>query len=134
MRKYSNWRKCKNLVYKIYPSSYREKFIKICWYCLGESFFPYRLLHCSVPSENNWLPASGRGQYRSSGCDLICYFTNTWFPAKPTRAFFIIYINKRGTYLVVSPACRIVDTLLNSCYYFQGNCFVKAFSTDMCWK
>ena len=48
-----------------------------------------------------WRLASSRGQYCLSGSDLICYYTNTWLPAKPIISVFIIYSNWRGTYFVI---------------------------------
>ena len=44
MKKGSIWRQCKNPLYKIYPSSYSDELLNLCWYCWGWSFFPYRLI------------------------------------------------------------------------------------------
>ena len=82
------------------PYSYRFFFLNLCCYCWGGGFFPYILLHCRVLSENNWRPALGCGKYWYSECDMICYFTNKWFPAIPIISILNICINKRGTYSV----------------------------------
>ena len=35
---------CKNTLYKIYPSSYSDELINLCWYCWGGGLYPYRLI------------------------------------------------------------------------------------------
>ena len=93
-----NWRGCKNSVYKIYPSSYIDKLINLCWYFWGGFFFPFRLFSCHVLSEKNLRTALGRGKYCSSGQDLICYLINMWLRAIKIRSIFNICIHGRGTY------------------------------------
>ena len=44
MNKGLNWRQCKNYFYKIYPSSYSEEFLNLCWYCWGGCFFPIQAI------------------------------------------------------------------------------------------
>ena len=94
------WWKCYDLHYKIYPDSYSEKLINLCWYCWGGGLYPSMRLAGVEFFLKYWQPSSSRGQYCSSGPDPISYYKKTWLPAKLIRIVFIIYINRRETYFV----------------------------------
>ena len=46
-----NWWQWNNSLYKIYPSSYSDKLINLCWYWWGGGLYPYRLILSSSLSK-----------------------------------------------------------------------------------
>ena len=95
-----NWWKCKNSLYKIYPSSYSDELINLCWYCWGGGLYPYRLIFSSRLSE---ILTAGLRPW-------ALVFIRTWsdlllhkypFARKPISSVFIICINRGIIYSVV---------------------------------
>ena len=95
-----NWWQCKNPHHKIYPSSYSEKLIKLCWYCWGGGLYPYRPIRASILSEIFTTGLQPRAILFILR-DLVCYYTNTWLPEKQISPVFIICINIGRIYSVV---------------------------------
>ena len=95
-----DWWKCENSYYKIYPSFYSGGLINLYWYCWGGGLYPYRPIRASSLSEILTTGLQPRAILFILR-DLICYYTNTWFPAKPVSSVFIICIIRGRIYSVV---------------------------------
>ena len=95
-----DWQQRENSHYKIYPSSYSDELINLYWYCWGGGLYPYRPIRASSLSEILTTDLQPRAILFILR-DLICYYTNTWLPAKPISSVFIICINRGRIYSVV---------------------------------
>ena len=136
MKKGSNWRQCKNPIYKIYPSSYSDELLNLCWYCWGGGFFPSRLFSSFILSEI--LTAGFRPRailFWRTWSDILLH---QYLVASQTNQFSLHYLyqlkRKLFSYFLLSN--RRVDKWVeaNNWYYLQGNCVVKESSTDLFWK
>ena len=131
-----NWWQWKNLHYKIYPYSCSNELINLSWYCWGGFLYPYRSIWCLSLSEILTTGLQPRALlFVQTWSDLLL---NKYLVASKTNQFSLHYLYqlKRNLFFYFLVSKRIVDKWVevNNWYYLQGNCVVKEFSTDMCWK
>ena len=123
---------CENLHYKIYPTSYSEKLINLCWYCWGGGLYPFRQFSGVdfVWNIDNLRPAVGYTVCQNLIRSVTTQIRDCQQNQSVQSSLFIA--TEEELISLFSPVYRIVDVWVNTWmennwYYLQEHFVVKGF-------